>query len=159
MQLHFTIGEKVILDTSGDYLKYGLEAQPTMIKPNRDEIEALYNIKLGGTDDVIVYAKKMAEEGIPYVVVSLGGDGSLLVCEEGIYQTRPPKVDVVNTVGCGDSMVGGFAVALEQNKTPGEALRYAAAVATANAMSPNTGDFDPENMKKIYEQTVVTKIA
>ena len=54
------------------------------------------------------------KKGIPYVVISLGGDGALLVCEKGIYQGKPPKIEIANTVGCGDSMVGAFAVALRR---------------------------------------------
>lgn len=151
-------GKLVILDTSGELLKNGIEAQPTMVKPNRDEIEALFGIKVNSREDVITYAKKIYEKGIPYVVISLGGDGALLVCAEGIYQAVPPKVDVVNTVGCGDSMVGAFAVALEQKKQPREALRYAASVATANALSPNTGDFDPAVMEKLLNQTEIREV-
>lgn len=151
-------GKLVILDTSGELLKNGIEAQPTMVKPNRDEIEALFGIKVNSREDVITYAKKIYEKGIPYVVISLGGDGALLVCAEGIYQAVPPKVDVVNTVGCGDSMVGAFAVALEQKKEPKEALRYAASVATANALSPNTGDFDPAVMEKLLNQTEIREV-
>lgn len=151
-------GKQVILDTSGELLKNGIEAKPTMVKPNRDEIEALFGVKITSGEDVIKYGKKIYEKGIPYVVISLGGDGALLVCSEGIYQAIPPKVEVVNTVGCGDSMVGAFAVALEQKKDSQEALKYAASVATANALSPDTGNFDPGILDGIYKGTEVKKI-
>lgn len=151
-------GKQVILDTSGELLKNGIEAKPTMVKPNRDEIEALFGVKITSGEDVIKYGKKIYEKGIPYVVISLGGDGALLVCSEGIYQAIPPKVEVVNTVGCGDSMVGAFAVALEQKKDSQEALKYAASVATANALSPDTGNFDPGILDGIYKGTEVKEI-
>ncbi len=152
-------GKKVILDTSGDLLKAGIEAQPTMVKPNKDEIEMLFGIKVNGKEDVITYAKKIAEKGIENVVISLGGDGALLVCKDGIFQGKPPVLKVVNTVGCGDSMVGAFAVALDRGDAPEEALRYAVSVATANALTPETGNFDPEVSKEIREQVTITKIA
>lgn len=148
-------GKLVLLDTSGDLLKNGIKAGPTLIKPNQDEIEALFNEPVSSRADVVRKAKQLHAEGIPYVVISLGGDGALLVCEDGVFQAVPPKVDVVNTVGCGDSMVGAFAVALEQKKTPKEALRYASAVGTANALSPNTGDFDPKLLPKLLEETEI----
>ncbi len=151
-------GKKVILDTSGDLLKEGLKACPTMVKPNKDEIEALFGITVNSREDVIEYAKKIHEDGVAYVVISLGGDGALVVCDEGIFQGIPPKMEVVNTVGCGDSMVGAFAVALEQEKSAKDALAYAVSVGTANAMSPNTGDFDPELSKKILEQVVIKEM-
>lgn len=142
-------GKKVILDTSGELLECGIEAKPTMVKPNQDEIELLFQTKIESREQVIHYAEELHKKGIPYVVISLGGDGALLVCEKGIFQGKPPKVEVENTVGCGDSMVGAFAVALQRNYEPEEALRYAVSVATANAMSPNTGDFDPKNSEEI----------
>ena len=57
--------------------------------------------------------------GIEYVVVSLGGDGALVVCEEGIFHGKPPKLKAVNTVGCGDYMVGAFAVAFKRKRDSG----------------------------------------
>lgn len=152
------LGKKVILDTSGEYLEKGLESLPTMVKPNKDEIEMLFDIKVRSQEDVIGYAQKIYEKGIPYVVISLGGDGALLVCEKGIYQGKPPKIGVVNTVGCGDSMVGAFAVALERNMEPENALKYAVAVASANALSPSTGTFDPAKRDEIIKTVEIIKL-
>lgn len=151
-------GKKVILDTSGDYLKKGLESMPTMVKPNKDEIEMLFDIKVHNQEDVIKYAKKIYEKGIPYVVISLGGDGALLVCEKGFYQGKPPKIEAVNTVGCGDSMVGAFAVGLECNMEPEDALKYAVAVASANALSPHTGTFDPSRRDEMIGNVEIIKL-
>lgn len=151
-------GKKVILDTSGEYLEKGIESMPTMVKPNQDEIELLFHIKVRGREDVIEYAKKIYEKGIPYVVISLGGDGALLVCEKGIYQGKPPKIEVVNTVGCGDSMVGAFAVGLERHMEPEEALKFAVAVASANALSPHTGTFDTAKRDEIIENVEIIKL-
>lgn len=151
-------GKQVILDTSGELLQLGIHAKPTMVKPNQDEIEALFDMKIDSRQDVIDAAGKIYDMGIPYVVISLGGDGALIVCDAGIYQATPPKMDVVNTVGCGDSMVGAFAVAMEQKKSPEEAIAFAVAVASANAMSPNTGDFDPELRNEILSKVKIQKI-
>lgn len=151
-------GKQVILDTSGELLQKGLLAKPTMVKPNQDEIETLFDIKVNSLQDVIDAAKKIYDMGIPYVVISLGGEGALIVCSTGIYQAIPPKMEVMNTVGCGDSMVGAFAVALEKKKKPEEALAYAVAVGSANAMSLNTGDFDPELSKEILSKVTIQKI-
>lgn len=152
------LGRKVILDTSGEYLKRGLESLPTMVKPNKDEIEMLFDIKVRSQEDVIGYAQKIYEKGIPYVVISLGGEGALLVCKKGIYQGKPPRIEVVNTVGCGDSMVGAFAVALERNMEPEDALKFAVAVASANALSSNTGTFDPAKRDEISQNVKIIKL-
>src|SRR5699024_4647147 len=111
-------GKKVILDTSGEFLENGIKSCPTMVKPNQDEMELLFHVKIQSREEMLFYAKKIFEKGIPYVVVSLGGDGALLICKEGVYHGKPPKIKVVNTVGCGDSMVGAFAVGLKQQKKP-----------------------------------------
>ena len=129
-------GKQVILDTSGEYLEKGLESQPTMVKPNEDEIELLFHTKIQSKDEVITYAKRIyKEKEIPYVVISLGGDG------------------------CGDSMVGAFAVALEKKMEPEAALKYAVSVASANALSPHTGRFDPKDRDEIIKNVEIIKLA
>ena len=143
-------GVKVILDTSGSCLKEGICACPDMIKPNEDEIEALLGIRVRGYEDVVRSAQELHRTyRIPWVVVSLGGEGAVLACAEGTFHGKPPVLTPVNTVGCGDAMTGAFAVAMERNLPAEEALRYAIAVSAASAMSPLTGDFDPEVYEKI----------
>ncbi|MDY5621075.1 MULTISPECIES: 1-phosphofructokinase [Faecalicatena] len=152
------LGKQVILDTNGELLENGLKACPTMVKPNQDEIEALFGIQVKGFEDVVSYAQKIYEMGIPNVVISLGGDGALLVCSEGVFQGRPPKLEVVNTVGCGDSMVGALAVALKRKAAPKDALRYAVATATAAALSSETGCFEPEVQERLLSQVKIERV-
>ncbi len=151
-------GRKVILDTSGDLLEYGLQACPTMVKPNQDEMELLLHKKIQGREEVIQCAKEIFGQGVEYVAISLGGDGALLVCKEGVFHGKPPKVEVVNTVGCGDSMVGAFAVALKRGMNPTEMLRFAIAVATSNALSPNTGDVRAEVYEPLLAKVSIEKL-
>jgi len=158
IELAKSMGKQVILDSSGPSLKEGMKACPTMVKPNQEEMEQFFGVRIETTNDVITYAKQIHSLGIPYVVVSLGKDGALLVCESGIFLGKPPKVEVVNTVGCGDSMVGAFAVSLERGDTPKEALRHAVAVATANALSPNTGDFKQEQYQELIKNVTVEQL-
>lgn len=152
-------GKKVIVDTSGAYLEAVVKSRPFMIKPNRDELETLFNTSISSTEELISYAKKLHKAGIEYVVVSLGEEGALLVCDEGIYQGKPPEIEIVNTVGCGDSMVGGFAVGICRKYSVEEMLKYAVAVASANALEEKTGDVKLENCNKIYDQVEIIKIA
>lgn len=152
-------GAKVILDSSGESLKEGLKACPTLVKPNKDEMEMLFGIEIKSMEDVLTYAKTIYDTGIPYVAISLGGEGALLVCKDGVYHGKPPKLDVVNTVGCGDSMVAAFAVALEQNLTSQEMLKKAVAIASANAMTSQTGNFKKEDYEQIVKSVIVEKIS
>lgn len=152
------LGKQVILDTSGELLEQGLKACPTVVKPNREELELLFHTRITSREDVIVYAKRIRDLGIPCVVVSLGGDGALMVCENGVFWGKPPKLSAVNTVGCGDSMVGALAVSLLKKEKPEEALRFAVSVASANALSPDTGSFDPKMARKLYDETEIVRL-
>jgi len=151
-------GKKVILDTSGVLLKNGVQAGPTMIKPNRDEIEALLGIKVQNRLEVIEGAKKLQSMGIDFVVVSLGAEGALVVTKDAVYHGQPPKIKTVNTVGSGDSMVAAFAVGLERGYEVEEMLRYAVAVSAANTLTMATGSFRTEDMERIYKDVVVTRL-
>lgn len=150
--------KQVILDTSGDCLKEGLLAKPTMVKPNKDEIEHLFGVEINTIEEVIHYAQKIAKMSIQYVVVSLGADGAILVMEDQVFHARPPVIQAVNTVGCGDSMVAAFAVALQRKYTPKEGLAFAVAVASANAMSPQTGHFEEKDCENILKQVKIKEL-
>lgn len=151
-------GKKVILDTSGDLLREGIKACPTMIKPNSEEMESLLKISINNRDEIIKSAIKLHQSGIEVVVVSLGGEGALLVSKDGIYQGKPPKIQVVNTVGCGDSMVAAFAVGFERGYSPLESLKYAVSVSAANAVTASTGSFKKEDADKIFKEVEIIKI-
>ena len=151
-------GKKVILDTSGELLKQGIEAKPTMIKPNTDEIQALLGILVNNREELISSAKKLQSMGIEVVVVSLGKDGALVVTDEGVYQGKPPKIQPVNTVGCGDSMVAAFAVGFSRGYDMEETLRYAVAVSAANALTMATGNYRPEDRDRILPQVEIERI-
>lgn len=152
-------GKQVILDTSGDFLKEGIKAGPTMIKPNDEELEAILGVPIENRQQTIDAAKEMRSQyGIQYVVVSLGGDGALLVGEEGIFHGKPPALKAVNTVGCGDSMVGAFAVAMKRKMKVKEALAYAVAVSAANAVNPETGHIRMEDVEEILPKVMVEEL-
>lgn len=158
IQLCKSSGKQVILDTSGENLKQGIEAKPTLIKPNKDEIKALLGVDVQNKEDVIQAAKTLHESGIPIVAVSMGKEGAIVVCDEGVYEGTPPEVEVVNTVGCGDSMVAAFAISLSRGYTMDSALQYALAVSSANAMCRETGYLYPADLQKIIGEGKVIKL-
>jgi len=151
-------GKQVILDTSGKLLEEGIKAAPTMIKPNSDEISALLGVDITNRDELIANGKKLQAKGIKYVVISLGGDGALVITHDHVYHGQPPKITPVNTVGCGDSMVAAFAVGLARKYDIEECLKYAVSVSAANALTMATGHFEEEDRKRLYAQAVVTCI-
>ena len=153
-------GKPAILDTSGTLLVNSLEARPTMIKPNTDEIQAILGRKPESIDEIIAAAREVHEKcGIEKVVVSLGGEGSVMACEEGVFRGRAPKINVVNPVGSGDTMVGAFAVAIARGMSVEEQLAYAMSCASANCLSASTGHFDMAVADELRASTSVERVA
>lgn len=148
----------VILDSSGGALKNALSAGPSMIKPNSDEICQLLNVNICSRQDLIAAAKQLHQRGIATVAVSLGKDGVLVVCGEGVYHGITPDIPVVNTVGCGDSMVAGFAVSMARREPMEQAIRYAVAVSTANALTKETGFFRQGDLARLLGQVQVKQL-
>ncbi|WP_316569171.1 1-phosphofructokinase [Neobacillus sp. YIM B06451] len=151
-------GKKVILDTSGGLLKEGIKACPTIIKPNREEVEALLNISVDDFVALVDGAKRLQQKGIEMVVVSLGKEGALLVTEDAVYHGKPPKLNPVNTVGSGDSMVAAFAVGLARNLPVEDMLRYAISVSAANTLTMTTGSFKEEDRQNLYHQVTINRL-
>ena len=151
-------GIPVILDTSGKLLEMGIEAIPTMIKPNIDEIRMLTGKRCDDISEIIEAARAIHERGVKIVAVSLGADGSLAVGDDGIFRARVPKINAVNTVGCGDSMIAGFALGLSKGLPLEETLRLASAISAAAAMREETGFFVMEDMEKLLPQIEITRL-
>ena len=151
-------GKPVILDTSGKLLEMGIEAAPTMIKPNIDEIRMLTGKNCDDIQDIIDAAKEIHAKGVEIVAVSLGADGSLAVGNEGIFRALVPRINAVNTVGCGDSMIAGFALGLSRGLSLPETMKLASAISASAAMREETGFFVMEDMEKLLPQIEVTKL-
>ena len=148
----------MILDTSGTLLEDCLLARPTMIKPNIDEIRALTKRPMNTRESMLRAAQDLHDDGIEIVAISLGGDGSLVSCQEGVFDVKVPKIDAVNTVGCGDSMIAGFAVGMSRGLSMEETIRLASAVSAANAMRLETGFIVKEDMERLLPQIRIKKI-
>ena len=88
----------------------------------------------------------------------MGENGALLACDQGVYRGCPPRIKPLNTVGCGDSMVAGFAVGFARRLPVAEAFRIALAVSAANALNLFTGHFDPADYGRMYENVLIEKI-
>ena len=151
-------GKKVILDTSGKLLTAGIESRPTMIKPNIDEIRMLTGSQCDDLNEIIEAAEQIHANGVEVVAVSLGGDGAIVVSEEGVYRAIVPKIDAVNTVGCGDSMIAGFALGFSEGLSIADTLKKASAISAAAALREETGFFVMEDMEKIFPRVKIQKI-
>ncbi|MDD3920480.1 MAG: 1-phosphofructokinase family hexose kinase [Eubacteriales bacterium] len=151
-------GKPVLLDTSGEILRQGVKAMPTFIKPNADEIGQLLGAVPETQEALVNAALALHKSGIPIVALSMGAEGALVACADGVYRGKPPCIEPVNTVGCGDSMVAGFAFGIVRNFNAVEQLRLAIAVSAANALSMGTGGFDERDFHSLLPDVEIQQI-
>lgn len=131
-------GIDIIVDATKDLLLNVLEYHPFLIKPNNHELGEIFGVKLKTKDDVIPYARRMQEKGARNVLVSMAGEGALLVTEEGrVYESMPPKGEVKNSVGAGDSMVAGFLAGYLSSHDYEQAFYMGLCTGSASAFSDN----------------------
>ncbi|MDF2609555.1 MAG: fructose-phosphate kinase [Lachnospiraceae bacterium] len=128
---------RVVVDATKDLLMNVLKYHPFLIKPNNHELGEMFGVTLSTKDEVIFYAKKLKEMGAVNVLISMAGEGAILVCEDGkVYDSPAPKGKVVNSVGAGDSMVAGFITGYLENGSYYEAFKMGLATGSASAFSP-----------------------
>ena len=151
-------GIPVLVDTSGSRLIASVKEKPLFIKPNEDEIAQLTGHSVSGREEAVKALTGLHRDGIPYVVLSMGEEGALLSCDRGVFHGKPPRITPRNTVGCGDSMVAGFAVGFARRLPIEETFRMALAVSAANALSLFTGDFDPADYDRLYPEVLIEKL-
>lgn len=152
-------GAPVILDTSGMLLREGVASCPTLVKPNREELAALTGRKHASEAKIIETMRGLLNDGLPSVAVSLGAEGCLYACWEGVFKGSVPGVKAVNPVGCGDSMVAAFAVGLARRMPPIETFRLALAVSAASAMDARTGSFSRNDLHMLYANARIDMFA
>lgn len=129
---------RVILDTIGENFKNALAKKTFLVKPNKEELESLFNVKTDTDEALLELAKKVQKMGAENVLVSLGKDGAMLLTEDGnVFYAEAPKGKVVNTVGAGDSMVAGFVAEYTKSMDMEKALKWGIAAGSASAFSKN----------------------
>lgn len=126
---------KVVVDTSGKALLESVKKKPFLIKPNNFEIEEAFNIKIKDKNELIDYGKKLNTMGAENVIISLAGDGALLINNSGVFFGNAPKGEVKNSVGAGDSLVAGFLHEYSKSKNILDSFKRGIATGSASAFS------------------------
>ncbi|WP_423189326.1 1-phosphofructokinase [Alkalibacterium sp. f15] len=144
-----------IIDTTGEELQMALSKNPLLVKPNIHELEELYDVTLDNLTDVVSYGKKMLAEGAKYVIVSMGGDGALLLTNDEVYYSETPEGQLVNSVGSGDSMVGGFVGEYQKTKNPLDAFKMSLACGSATAFKEDLAK--KEDIDKLLPKIKIQK--
>lgn len=126
---------KVVVDTSGKALLEAIKNKPFLIKPNNHEIEEIFNVKINSEKELIKYGKELISLGAENVIISMACDGALLINKEGVFKGNAPKGEVKNSVGAGDSLVGGFLSKYVKTKDLIASFRHGIATGSASAFS------------------------
>ena len=151
-----TKGIRFVLDTSGPALKELIHTKPFLIKPNEEELGELFNTKITTKQEAFYYAKKLVKKGVQHVVVSMGGEGALLVTKDLAIAAEAPKGQVVNTVGAGDSLVSGFLASYVKDQNATEAFRYGVASGSATAFQSDL--CKKQDVEKLLDQVKISPL-
>lgn len=148
---------RTLLDTSGEALRAALKESPDLVKPNRDEAEALTGVSLNGTRSAAEAARHLFEAGARGVAISLGAEGMFWQesREAAPLVARAPRVPARSAVGCGDASLAGFAVARRRGLAGREFVRFAAACGTANCLADAPGMIDAREVERLVPQASV----
>lgn len=129
-------GIEVVVDATKDLLLNVLKYHPFLIKPNNHELGEMFGVVLKNDEEIVKHAEMLQQKGARNVLVSMAGDGAILLTEDGRYFKSPaPKGKVKNSVGAGDSMVAGFVTGYIREKDMEKAFRMGLATGSASAFS------------------------
>ena len=128
---------RIVVDATKKLLVNSLKYKPFLIKPNRQELSEIFDVEVKSEEDTVKYARELQKMGARNVLISLGGEGAMLVDETGeVHKAGVLKEKVINTVGSGDSMVAGFVAGFEKEKSYPYALKLGSVCGNATAFLP-----------------------
>lgn len=140
---------KIVVDATGGLLKHTLPYKPFLVKPNVQELGEIFGVEIYGREQIGIYAKKLTELGAQNVIVSMAGEGALMVTQAGeTYACMPPAGKVIDSVGAGDSLVAGFIAGYIRSSDYKEAFLTGIATGSATAFSEWLADKEMVNELK-----------
>ena len=146
-------GIRIVVDATKDLLVNVLKYHPFLIKPNNHELGEIFGVELKTRDSVVEYAKKLQEQGARNVLISMAGEGGVLVAEDGsVYKSEAPKGKLVNGVGAGDSMVAGFLAGYMEKNDYEYAFKMGLSAGSASAFSEYLAT--KEEVKEVLKQLI-----
>jgi len=157
IELAHAAGISCVLDSDGAPMIAGMQAKPTLIKPNEKEAERLLSRPLHSDEQFFEAAQELAEHEVPYVIISRGARGADACTPEGLLRCRPPEVHVRSTIGSGDSMIGGILHILMQGGDIQEALRWGTAAGAATATTNGAEIARREMVLELLDQVKIEK--
>jgi 1-phosphofructokinase/tagatose 6-phosphate kinase len=150
-----------VLDTDGEPLRLGVEAEPFLVSPNQAEAEALVGQEFHDDEDFIVGLESIAEMGARNVLIT-GEHGALALLREDRelhrFRADAPKIDPVSAVGSGDVLVAAFLAARHAGRSNEESLRAAVAAGAASTLEVGAGCFDPRHAGRLQAGVELTEL-
>jgi 6-phosphofructokinase 2 len=151
---------KMVLDTSGAGLKAALAEGVTLIKPNLVELSDFVGRPLDNDTARIAAARQLiADKSVEAVALTLGEDGALLITAGGVWRSQAVPIEVVSTVGAGDSFLGGMVATLAAGLRIEEAFRMGVAAGSAAVMNPGTELCREEDVRRLRPQVKIEEVA
>jgi fructose-1-phosphate kinase PfkB-like protein len=145
-------GILTLLDTSDQFLLRNLAALPDIVKPNAAEAATLLGHGVHSVGEAATAVRELQERGIAIPIITLGEMGAVAATDVGVFAIPAVPVRVVSAAGAGDGFNAGLLQARQRGMSWPEALRWAAAVATAVLLRPGTGDCQLEDVQTLYAQ-------
>ena len=143
-------GIRIVVDAEKNLLLNVLQYHPFLIKPNNHELGDMFGVKLHNDIEIIYHGRKLQEKGAANVLVSMAGDGAILITEQGqVHKLGVAEGKVLNSVGAGDSMVAGFLAGFLENGDFSHALKLGTAAGGATAFSEGLGS--KEKIMELYD--------
>ena len=156
--LRTNLNVRLALDTQSLNAEQILRAKPWVIKPNIHELRQMTGRELNERRDIVSAACSLIRQGIENVIVSMGGDGLLLVDRSQAVQVTPPKVDALSTVGAGDSTLAGFLFAKYRGMSNENAAPVAATFGTASVLVEGTNPPRKDAVTQLLKQMSVSRL-
>jgi 1-phosphofructokinase family hexose kinase len=155
-----TAGQRVIIDSSGAPLAAVLQEAtaanaPYSVKVNRHELGSALGMPVGSIPEAARALVALRERGIHLPAVSLGAQGAIIASEQGVCWAHPPAIQLVSSIGSGDSLLAGLATGLLRGDTPAEALRLGVACGTADALTIGGGLIYPADIERLQAATTI----
>lgn len=139
----------VIIDAQTKLLLEALPEHPSLVKPNRVELGNAFGVTEPSDNDLVTLGRKLLEQGALSALISAGPEKTLYLKQDIALWYSPPKVQSLNTVGCGDALAGALAVGFHRGSPAGEMVTLALAAASASAETLVPADLDPEEVKRL----------
>ncbi len=151
-------GAKIVIDSRSFSYEDLIDLKPWLIKPNRVEATKYLGKPVSDVETGIEMAEKFYQGGVENAVVSLGGGGAVLVCDEGTYWANAPKCGVISTIGAGDSLLAGFIHGNTKEFSIEDTLRLAVACGSAACLTDGTRPPEKSKIDEIFNQIEVKKL-